>query len=127
MQCELAQLTRYETVVTEIDCMILSLIYPVSNFSSSISSSCCCLQLITYHHLFTLSCPHLFQILVSRIVSYKSITLISSLSNLIIPSQRLVTMSVSLCPQTVLCCLIIQVLNIKSLFPKCLIQSLSLL
>ena len=45
----------------------------------------------------------------------------------IIPSQRLVTMSVSLHTQNVLRCLIIQVLNIKSLFPKCLIQSLSLL
>ena len=40
----------------------------------------------------------------------------------IIPSQRLVTMSVSLHTQTVLHCLIIQVLNIKSLFPKCLIH-----
>ena len=55
------------------------------------------------------------------------VTLNNSLSNLLIPSQRLVTMSASLCTQTVLCCLIIQVLNIKSLFPKCLIQSLSLL
>ena len=55
------------------------------------------------------------------------ITLNNSLSNLIIPSQRLVTMSASLHTQTVLHCLIIQVLNIKSLLPKCLIQSLSLL
>ena len=36
-------------------------------------------------------------------------------------------LSGSLRTRTVLCCLIIQVLNIKSLFPKCLIQSLSLL
>ena len=55
------------------------------------------------------------------------ITLNNSLGNTIIPSQRLVTMSVSLRTQTVLCCLIIQVLNIKSLLPKCLIQSLLLL
>ena len=55
--------------------------------------------------------------------SHISITLINSLSNLIISSQRLVTMSASLHTQTVLCCLIIQVLNIKSLLPKCLIQS----
>ena len=52
------------------------------------------------------------------------ITLNNSLSNLMIPSQRLVTMSVSLCTQTVSHCLILQVLNIKSLLPKCLIQSL---
>ena len=51
----------------------------------------------------------------------------NSFSNIIIPSQRLVTMSASLRTQTVLRCLIIQVLNIKSLLPKCLIQSLSLL
>ena len=55
------------------------------------------------------------------------ITLNHSLSNLIISSQRLVTMSVSLHTQTVLRCLIIQVLNIQSLLPKCLIQSPSLL
>ena len=48
----------------------------------------------------------------------------NSLGDTIIPSQRLVTMSVSLCTQTVLRCLIIQVLNIKSLLPKCSIQSL---
>ena len=47
------------------------------------------------------------------------VTLNNSLSNLLIPSQRLVTMPVSLCTQTVLRCLIILVLNIKSLFPKC--------
>ena len=47
-----------------------------------------------------------------------------SLGNTIISSQRLVSMSVSLHTQTVLCCLIIQVLNIKSLLPKCLTQSL---
>ena len=52
------------------------------------------------------------------------LTLNNSLSNLIIPSQRLVTMSVSLHTQTVSHCLIIQVLNIKSLLPKCFIQSL---
>ena len=49
------------------------------------------------------------------------------LYNLLIPSQRLIPMSVSLRTQTVLRSLIIQVLSIKSLFPKCLIQSLSLL
>ena len=42
----------------------------------------------------------------------------NSLSKILIPSQRFVTMSVSLCTRTVLHCLIIQVLNIKSLFPK---------
>ena len=50
-------------------------------------------------------------------------TLNNSFSNIIIPSQRLVTMSASLRTQTLLRCLIIQVLNIKSLLPKCLIQS----
>ena len=54
---------------------------------------------------------------------YTFLTLNNSLSNLIIPSQRLVTMSVSSRTQTVSHCLIIQVLNIKSLLPKCLIQS----
>ena len=54
-------------------------------------------------------------------------TLNNSLGNTIIPNQRLVTMSVSLCTQTGLCHLILQVLNIKSLLPKCLIQSLSLM
>ena len=47
-------------------------------------------------------------------VSYR----ITLLSNIVIPSQRLVTMSVSLRTPTVLHCLIIQVLNIKSLLPK---------
>ena len=51
------------------------------------------------------------------------VTLNNSFSNIIIPSQRLETMSVSLHTQTVLHCLIIQVLNIKSLLPECLIQS----
>ena len=37
---------------------------------------------------------------------------------MIIPSQRLVTMSVSLCTQTVLRCLIIQVLNTRVNFPN---------
>ena len=55
------------------------------------------------------------------------VTLNNSLLNLIIPGQRLVTSSASLRTQTVLRCLIIQVLNIKSLFPKYLIQSPSLL
>ena len=58
--------------------------------------------------------------LVSKMFPYKSITLNHSLSDLIISSQRLVTMSVSLRTQTILCCLIIQVLNMKSLLPKCL-------
>ena len=49
------------------------------------------------------------------------VTLNNSFTNVIIPSQRLVTMSVSLCTQTVLRCLNIQVLNIKSLLPNCLI------
>ena len=71
--------------------------------------------------------PHLFQILVSKMFPCKDITLNSSSSNITIPSQRLVTTSVSLCTQTGLHCLILQVLNIKSLFPNCLIQSLSLL
>ena len=47
------------------------------------------------------------------------VTLNNSLSNLLIPSQRLVTMPVSLHTWTVLCCLIILVLSIKSLFPTC--------
>ena len=51
------------------------------------------------------------------------VTLNNSWGNTVIPSQRLATMSVSLRTQTVLCCRIIQVLNIKSLLPKCLIQS----
>ena len=55
------------------------------------------------------------------------VTLNNSLGNTIIPSQRLVTTSASLRTQTGLCHLILQVLNIKSLLPKCLIQSLSLL
>ena len=63
---------------------------------------------------------HLFQILVSKMFPYKSITLNHSLSNLIISSQRLVTMSASLRTQTGLHCLIIQVLNTMSLLPKCL-------
>ena len=51
----------------------------------------------------------------------KDITLNNSLGNTIIfPSQRLVTMSASLRTQTGLHCLILQVLNIKSLFPNCL-------
>ena len=58
--------------------------------------------------------PHLFQILVSKMFPCKDITLNSSFSNITIPSQRLVTMSVSLRTQTGLHCLIIQVLNIKS-------------
>ena len=82
---------------------------------------------IKVNDLFTLSLLHLFQILVSKMFPYKSITLNHSLCNLIISSQRLVTMSASLRTQTVLRCLIIQVLNIKSLLPKCLVQSLSLL
>ena len=44
------------------------------------------------------------------------VTLDNSFSNIIIPSQRLVTMSVSLHIQTVLCCLIIQVLNTRVWF-----------
>ena len=44
---------------------------------------------------------------------YKSITLNHFLSDLIISSQRLVTMSVSLRTQSVLRCLVIQVLNIR--------------
>ena len=48
------------------------------------------------------------------------ITLNNSLGNAIIPSQRLVTMSASLRTQTVSHCLILQVLNIKSLLPKIL-------
>ena len=55
-------------------------------------------------------------------VPYKSITLNHSLSNLIISSQRLLTMSVSLRTQSGLHCLIIQVLNTTSLLPKCLTQ-----
>ena len=62
--------------------------------------------------------PHLFQILVSKMFPCKDITLISSFSNITIPSQRLVTTSASLHTQTRLHCLIIQVLNIKSLLPK---------
>ena len=56
---------------------------------------------------------------------HKHIPLNNSLGNSIIPSQRLVTMSVSLRTQTVSHHLILQVLNKKSLLPKCLIQSLS--
>ena len=40
-------------------------------------------------------------------------------SNAIIPSQRLVTTSASFCTQTGLHCLILQVLNTKSLLLKC--------
>ena len=71
--------------------------------------------------------PHLFEILVSKMFPCKDITLNSSFFNITIPSQRLVTTSASLRTQTGLHCLILQVLNIKSLFPNCLIQSLSLL
>ena len=49
-------------------------------------------------------------------VSHKSITLNHSLSNLIISSQRLITISVSLHTRTVLSCLIIQVLNTRVWF-----------
>ena len=49
---------------------------------------------------------------------HKHITVNNSLGNSIIPSQRLVTMSVSLRTQTVLRCLIIQVLNTTSPPPK---------
>ena len=66
--------------------------------------------------MFILSHFHLFQILVSKMFPYKSITLNHSLSNWIISSQRLVTMSVSLRTQTVLPCLIIQVLNTRVWF-----------
>ena len=59
--------------------------------------------------------------------SHTFITLNNSLSNLIISSQRLVTMSVSLRTQTVLRRLIVQVLNTTSLLPKCLTPSHSLL
>ena len=52
-----------------------------------------------------------------KCLKHTFITLNNSLSNLIIPSQRLVTMSASLRTQTVLRCLIIQVLNM-SLLPK---------
>ena len=55
------------------------------------------------------------------------VTLNNSLGKTIISSQRLVTMSASLCTQTGLHCLILQVLNIKSQCPNCLIQSLLLL
>ena len=47
-----------------------------------------------------------------------SITLNYSLSDLIISSQRLITISVSLCTQTVLPCLILQVLNTRVWFLK---------
>ena len=59
---------------------------------------------------------HLFQIWYSKIVPHKSITLNHSLSNLIISSQRLITISVSLRTWTVLPCLIIQVLNTRVWF-----------
>ena len=79
-----------------------------------------------------MTCLHFHTLIYSKYDIVKKfphthITLNNSLDNTIISSQRLVTMSVSLCTQTVLHCLIIQVLNIKSLLPKCLIQSLSLL
>ena len=78
------------------------------------------------------TCLHFYTLIYSKYDVVKRfphtfITLNNSLSSLIIPGQRLVTMSVSLLTQTALRCLIIQVLNIKSLLPKCLIQSLSLL
>ena len=50
----------------------------------------------------------------------KDSTLNNSLGNTIFPSQRLVTTSASLRTQTGLRHLILQVLNIKSLFPNCL-------
>ena len=71
---------------------------------------------IKVNDLFTLSLSHLFQILVSKMVPYQSITLNHSLSNLIISSQRLITISVSLRTRTILPCLIIQVLNTRVWF-----------
>ena len=56
-------------------------------------------------------------------VSNKGISQNNSLSTLLIPSKRLVTMSVSLRTPTVLCCLIIQVLNTKSLLPNVCLMS----
>ena len=76
---------------------------------------------IKVNDLFTLSYPHLFQIDIIKRFPHTCVTWNNSLGNAIIPSQRLVTMSASLRTQTVLHCLILQVLNIKSLFPKYLI------
>ena len=72
------------------------------------------------HKLWSTTCLHSYTSIYSKYDIIKkfpntSITLNNSLSNLLIPSQRLVT---RLCTQTVLHCLIIQVLNIKSLLPK---------
>ena len=110
--------------VTELN-LLTYLIHPVKGFVPFFFHGSS--WLIKVNDLFTLSYPHLFQIWYCKRFPHTFITLNNSLSNLIIPSQRLVTMSASLCTQTVLSCLIIQVLNIKSLLPKCLIQSLSLL
>ena len=76
----------------------------------------------------SMTCLHFHTLIYSRLMlcnksKYIYVTLNNSFSNIIIPSQRLVTMSASLRTQAVLRYLIIQVLNIKSLLPKCLIQS----
>ena len=103
-----------------------------------LSVACCCGVLFLSSFMVgvdlskSMTCLHFHALIYSKYDIVKRfphtyVTLNNSLGNTIIPSQRLVTMSASLCTQTVLHCLIIPVLNIKSLLPKCLIQSLSLL
>ena len=107
----LLQVSRPTAVTRKI---YLSFMWSWVLFLSSFPLSWLCF--IKVNHLFTLSYPHLFQILVSKMFPYKSITMNHSLSNLIISSQRLITISVSLLTPTVLPCLIIQVLNTRVWF-----------
>ena len=111
---------RYQTSYTYQSCPIASLMIKL------IQMNLLCLHVC--HKLRPTPCLHSYIPIYSRLVLFKrfphtSSTLKNSLSNLLILSQRLVTMSVSLHTQTVLRCLIIQVLNTKSLLPKYLIQS----
>ena len=103
-----------------------------------LSVICCCRVLFLSSFMVgvdlskSMTCLHFHALIYSKYDIVKRfphtyVTLNNSLSNTIIPSQRLVTTSASLRTQTGLCHLILQVLNIKSLLPKCLIQSLSLL
>ena len=95
-----------------------------------LSVVCCCswdriiLRLIRIQWLvYPLTLSFIPNMILLKRFPHTCITLNNSLGNTITPSQRLVTTSVSLRTQTGLRCLIIQVLNIKSLLPNCLIQS----
>ena len=79
------------------------------------------------HLVYPLTLSFIPNMMLLKRFPHTHITLNNSLGNTIFPSQRLVTTSASLRTQTGLHCLILQVLNIKSLLPKCLIQFLSLL